>query len=593
MALTKRSARLAAGGLSLALTVAACGGGDTPQGTETTPPVDETSAPPGGEGEGDNPPAPEEKGGTVELLVGSEFEHLDPQRNFVTNSGNFGRLIYRTLTIYKEEPGQPIEVVGDLAEDWKSNKAFTEWTFTLKDGLKYEDGSDITAADLKYGVERSFSPDLSEGAPYARDFLDCPGYKGPYVQNNNGGKGCEAITTPNDKTIVFKLNQPVSEFDFTASLNTFSPVPEAKDTKTEYDQRPFSSGPYKIQSYNRGQSMVLVRNEHWDQATDPVRTALPDKWNLSIGLNPTTIDQRLINDTDPTAMSADTAVQAQSLGRLEQPGIAERAVPGTSQCIRYLSFNFLKPIMRDKALRQAIIYGVNREDYLTARGGPQFGDYVSSVIPESLQGFAPLPEYEIPPTGDPEKAEKFLAQSDYNGETLTMASLNEGQALAASEAMQASLGEIGIEVQLKQLAEDAYYTTVQDDKAAPDLIPAGWCPDWPSASTVIPPIFGEDTSNPGQAGVFNLSRYNDERAGPQNDTWERMDEIRRTIPDPEEAGQAWQELNADIMADAPLLPLISDKFIFVHGSAITHFEISSNFGEPDLIKIGVDPEAAS
>jgi peptide/nickel transport system substrate-binding protein len=124
----RRRVTLVAAGLMLVFGLAACGGDDDEGGSS------DTTAQKGGT-----------KGGTVKVLNQSDFEHLDPQRNFVTNSGNAGRLITRTLTLVKEATGQNPDIVPDLAEKLESSEGNKTWTFTLKIGLKFEDVADVNS----------------------------------------------------------------------------------------------------------------------------------------------------------------------------------------------------------------------------------------------------------------------------------------------------------------------------------------------------------------------------------------------------------------------------------------------------------------
>ncbi len=99
------------------------------------------------------------------------------------------------------------------------------WTYTLKEGLKYEDGTAITSADIKYGIERSFAPELSGGAPYLRDWLiGGADYQGPYKEK----KGLDSIEVPDDRTIVFRLNKPEGEFPFLATQTQTTPYPRPR-----------------------------------------------------------------------------------------------------------------------------------------------------------------------------------------------------------------------------------------------------------------------------------------------------------------------------------------------------------------------------
>ena len=125
------------------------------------------------------------KGGTVNILSDANFEHLDPVNNYVTNSGELGRLIYRTLTFIEDTPGGKPAIKPDLAENLGTPSADKKtWTYKLRTGLKYEDGTPITSKDIKYAVERSFATDIyKDGATYMTDLLENPnGYAGPYAR---------------------------------------------------------------------------------------------------------------------------------------------------------------------------------------------------------------------------------------------------------------------------------------------------------------------------------------------------------------------------------------------------------------------------
>jgi peptide/nickel transport system substrate-binding protein len=100
------------------------------------------------------------KGGNITVFQDGDFEHLDPQQIYVSNSGAVAQqLIFRTLTTYVEDPeGGDLRLVGDLATNTgESSDDSKVWTFTLRDGIKFEDGTPITSKDIAYGIARSFS----------------------------------------------------------------------------------------------------------------------------------------------------------------------------------------------------------------------------------------------------------------------------------------------------------------------------------------------------------------------------------------------------------------------------------------------------
>ncbi len=105
--------------------------------------------------------------------------------------------------------------------------------------------------------------------------------------------GLKAIDTPDDQTIVFHLKSPFSGFDYFAQLPSTIPVPAAKDTGSKYKEHVVSTGPYMFDTNDLGKNFTLKRNPNWDPATDPNRTALPDRYEVALNVNSDDIDNRL------------------------------------------------------------------------------------------------------------------------------------------------------------------------------------------------------------------------------------------------------------------------------------------------------------
>ena len=145
-------------------------------------------------------------------------------------------------------------------------------------------------------MERTFAQDtISDGPQYAVQYLvNNDNYQGPYVGNNNNGNGLTSIETPDARTIIFHLKQPVADFSSTVAFPAFGPVEASRDTKDAYDNHPVSSGPYKIETYERGNLITLVRNPNWDRRTDPNRPALPDKIVNYLNIDVNTLIQRMV-----------------------------------------------------------------------------------------------------------------------------------------------------------------------------------------------------------------------------------------------------------------------------------------------------------
>ncbi|MFD8388899.1 ABC transporter substrate-binding protein [Streptomyces sp. NPDC059680] len=555
----RRSGMVMAAALGL-VTVAGCGGAD------------------GGDGQG----ASASKGGTLHVLSSLDLEHLDPARNYVTSSEDVGRLIYRTLTTYAAAPGPSGgKIVPDLATDTgRPSDGARTWTFTLKAGVKFEDGRPIASRDIKYGVERSFAAELPEGPPYARMWLaGARSYKGPYKNKH----GLASIETPDDRTIVFKLNRPVADFGSAVSLPIFAPVPQDKDTGVRYDSRPFSSGPYKIGDFEPKKQLTLVRNTHWSPATDTVRKGLPDKVVIDLNLDPAVVDQRLIaaqgQDADAVAFEP---VGPASVGPvMANPAVRKRLVTGESINTRYLSINTRHKPLDDVRVRQAIAYALDKDALRTARGGPIAGQLATTLLPPSLPGAVTDDPFPSPGgKGDPAKAKALLAQAGHaSGLSLTLDAPATAGGQAQGEAVQASLDKAGIKVKINAISSSAFYSTVGNTAQEHDLVIDGWTPDWPGASTYLPLVFDgrlitpEGNNNHAQYGSANVNA--------------RIDAIAR-MKDPAAAATAYGSLAQQIMRDAPVVPFLWDKAAVLVGPHVTGaYGHIAYVGRLDLVSLGL------
>jgi peptide/nickel transport system substrate-binding protein len=231
-------------------------------------------------------------------------------------------------------------------------------------------------------------------------------------------------------------------------------------------------------------------------------------------------------------------------------------------------------------MREALFYGFDKQAYITARGGDRLNKAVDSIIPQELDGYREQKDLAAPLTGDLEKAKAALAESGYKGEKLVLGASDATDiAIKAAEAAQAAWKRIGINVDIKKIPGDNYYSTQQNDASATDLITAGWCYDWPSLSTIVPSVLGPDNTAPGKAAQNNYSR--------SNVGWDKMNEIPK-IKDTKEATTAWADVYDEVMKTYPLVPISADNNVYVLGSNVANATANPDIGGlPDLTKIGL------
>ncbi|WP_406247459.1 ABC transporter substrate-binding protein [Microbacterium sp. M] len=559
----KRLVGLIAATTASVLLLAGCsaGGGEAGQGSQ-------------GSGSGDP-----QTGGTVHMLQNADFSYLDPSRGFDGGVNAFYRLIYRGLTMQAAGDAEdPNAIVPDLAESLGevSDDGLT-WTYTLKDDIFFDDGTPITSAEMKFGISRTWDPQVGIGSPYLRQTIDAPeGYQGPYVSGD-----LPTIETPDDKTIVFHLKKPFPEFDNVLAQPNAVPFPEGTGAGDEFIKDVIASGPYTLAEYTPGSLIRLERNEYWDESTDEVRKAYPDEWEFEIGIDGATIDERMIAGQGDDKDAISGTIGAASLPRIQTPELQERAITADAYCTTYMGLNTTKAPFDDVKVRDAINWAIDRSALVNASGGTQLADPAYSIIPPTVSSFKDFNLWETEgDKGDSDKAQELLAEAGLaDGFEFTLDIRSQPLMQAQAEAIQEALKKIGVTVNLNVIETSVYYETIGTPSQQHDAAITGWCPDWASsASTIIPPLF--DGRNITEKGNSNLAQINDPTINA------RIDEIGALPAD--EAVSAWGDLDEEIMGLSPIAPLVFGKAIFLPGENIAGYNPSTSM--TDLTIIGLkDP----
>lgn len=496
--MVKSKATLAIGIAAGALILAACSGGSSEGGDSSAP---------AGEGQA---------GGTLTILSPAEqILSLDPQVIYTGEDLAFaGATIMRSLTAYQVAPGdaEGTTLVPDMATDTgtASNGGKT-WQFTLRDGITWEDGSPVTCEDVAYGVSRQFDIGLTEGGPtYGVSYLDIPtddegnsAYAGP--ADGTGQDLFDKAVVCDGNTITFNLNQPVPDFNYAVTLG-FSAVPAAMAAGVEYGDKPMSNGPYKISEYSKGKGgkLVLVRNENWNQDSDPYRKAYPDSWVVNFGIEESVADQRVIQSSGEDEYAMVQGLTTASLPIVfEDPQYESRRIDAFDPYTIYAAVNAEK--IPDEKCRQAIGVALDRDALLLNAGGTYAGTYADGVVKPNIGiDYAPTELWDgllgqpVPGTGDPEFAKKLLSEGANCPTEITLDYAQSEDNDKAAAIWVESLGRAGITVKPNPIERGQYYGVVFEN--GNEIMTGGWGPDWPNASTVIPPLFVQG---------WNLSRVDD------------------------------------------------------------------------------------
>ena len=536
------------------LALAACGGSDDngsggpgpgggPGGTQPT------AVPSGGTaGQGKDPtrgtgPAPAisgaKTGGTVKVISVAGLNTMDPTEAYYVNTASIlSGLVTRSLTqyVYDEKAGDMI-LIPDLATDLgRPNADFTQWKFTLRDGVKWEDGTPVTPEDVKFGIERSFDrTSFPEGAAYSNDyFLDGDTYKGPY-KSPGDYKG----VVIKGNTLTLKMAKPFPDMPYWGAFPAIGPIPQGDASDpSKYALHPMSTGPYMFDQYTPEKSLTLVKNPNWDPATDPGRHQYVDGYDMKFDVDTAKVDQILLQDTSDT-LSYDNIDAADYLDF--QSNASDRLVVGSAPCTAYWAPDYRK--VTDINVRKALAYAYPYKDVYAANGfiTGVTRSYGTNLMPPGIPGrteFNPLPGHD-PGSTDTAKAKALLEQSNnLNYEIKFLYSTDDPASVDAKDQIVKSLTAAGFKATpvATTIAESS--TVRADPDANINVRSAGWCSDWPSGASWFPPVIQSTNLNEEGLGS-NYGAFSE----PAVDA--KIDQIQ-TLPLDQQAA-AWNDLDKEVM----------------------------------------------
>jgi peptide/nickel transport system substrate-binding protein len=528
-------------------------------------------------------------GGTVNLAASYlDTSLLDPADTYDPSAWNVQRLLYRNLVSYAPAPGDKgRKVVPDLATSTgKVSGDGLTWTYKLKSGVRFQDGSAITSKDIKYGIERTFDRDVhAGGATYLSDILDeGQHYPGPYKDSDPDKMGLKSVDTPDDGTIVFTLDRPYTDFPYILAMSIGAAVPPSADTDggKAYEKAPVASGPYKVSSYVPGKSLHLVRNPQWNATTDPVRSQLPAAYDLKLYDSQPAVEAALLDgaadlDFSETLLGDDTESKV-----INDPSQKADVDLSYSGAVRYLSLQTSVAPFDKAACRQAVEYAVDRPSVQAALGGEyEGGDIAPTMLPPTNNshdfGADPYTDDQGRPQTDLAHS-KLAACGKAGGFSTTLvgiknASRGEGAMLAVANALK----KVGINVTVKSMDATSFYDVLLSPtklKAANwGMVYTAWIGDYPTGGGFL-----RELVEPGGSG--NYSALDDS-------TLNGMVDDANQLTDESAASRAWTKIDAKLMKDATMVPLVYDRHLVYRGQRLTNVYQQQVLGEVDLTALGL------
>jgi len=461
--------------------------------------------------------------GTTDTAV-----HFDPGDAYDLHSWNVIYNVYDELMTIPPGGNQPVPSLA-TACNWDDD---THYTCKLRSGVKFQDGSDLTSADVAYSFQRSIEINGDQGVcSLFSSLADCGTWKGT------------EISTPDDLTVTFNLRQPDATWPFILATGGAAIVPsDLYPEKTlQPDDQVIGTGPYKLVKYQPGVQAVLERNpDYWGTPAKNARVLIQyykDSPALKLAIQGGDVDIAFRN---LTATDIDSLRGESGLSVVEGQGIE----------IRYLVFNTKLDPGKNTAVRRSIAYTIDRQSIVdNVYNGTVTPLY--SMIPAGLLGHTDAYKTEYGDTPNPDAAKKELTDAGITTPVpieiwWTPSHYGDGSADEYTE-IKRQLEDSGLfKVTLKSEEWDQY--TV--DKAK-DRFPAfelGWFPDYPDADDYSAYFY------PG--GGFWNGHYDNKQI-------DSLIDQEKASTDTKTRTDAFAQIQALAAKDAPTVPVWQGKQIAV------------------------------
>ena len=450
----------------------------------------------------------------VTVQIGPNPETLDPALNSAVDGGNMLITLFETLLIIdqdnKVQPGQ--------AEKYEVSDDGLTWTFTMRDGLKWSDGSDLTAKDFEYTFKRVADTELA--TPYGETVVGMiDGYKDAIGNPDKKGK---PTTTPDPeklnvkasedgKTLTIKLSYPCSYFDKIVAFGTMSPVQKATveangDAWATKPETYVCNGPYMIESWTPSERIVCKKNPNYKGGWDSSKI-VTDKLNF------------LLLEDSSASYTAYTSGQAQLIKDVpteEIPGLKKAADGGdfyvdTNLGTYYLNMNTQKAPFDNVNVRKALNLAIDRDyiantlmqgTYTPAYNfvGPGIVDSEGMFFDNAVKANGGKTYISQDYEANLEEAKKALAEAGYpDGKgfpTITYSTNDSGYHVAVAEYLQQAYKKLGITIKIDKVDWSSF--TPQRRAGEYEMARNGWVMDYNDASNMIELFYSTNGNNDGK-----------------------------------------------------------------------------------------------
>lgn len=581
-----RSTRTVAVALTagLALLLAACGSSSTGTSTSTSTTASAASALSSG---GYKSPLTEsltgKRGGTLEVLQETDFEHLDPGIAYF--SVDYAVVFATQRPLYSQKPNST-EATPDMAEGppeiTNSGKTVT---VHIKKGIHFSPpvNREVTSEDVAYAIQRGKNPDVAN--PYIESY-----FKAVEGEPAATGGPIKGIETPNKYEIVFHLTEPKGQVVADALVLPLSAaVPKEyaekfdKNKPSNYADYEVATGPYMLKNdaegkvlgtgYIPGKSATLVRNPNWNPKTD-YRPAYLNEIDIKIGGTSTVLGREVLEGTN--IVQNESAV-AQADVRLAAEKFKSQLQISPGGGAHYIGVNNKVGAFKNVDLRKALWAALDRTAMDKARGGELVTNVATHFIYPTINGFeqagglkgpaGPQFEFNDYPEGNMKVAEKYIKLAGYPSgkytghETITVVGSTGSPAEEDAEIVEQTLKNLGFPVKFTLVEASTMYAKYcnvpkEEITVCPNV---GWIADFPDPQTVLNITFNGTTIT--QTGNVNWGQTNVPKI---NAAMAAAEDVIGT----EARAKAWAKIDDELVEDAAAIPFDWDKQAGIEGSGV-------------------------
>ena len=460
------------------------------------------------------------------------------------------------------------ELTTSLADSYEISKDGLSYTFKLHKGVKFHNGREIVAQDVKYSLERTTNAKTeSPGAGFFDSISGMEAYK------KGKAKEVSGITVVDPSTVKFTLTRPDATFLHAMAINFASIVPKEAVDKAgkDFGKKIVGSGAYMLSEWKLGQQLVLKRNP------DYFVKGLPklDQITFQLGLEPMTAILKL--EKGEADFAGDGIPPAKFLQLRNDPKLKDLIIEGGQLQTGYVTMNVqMKPF--DKVeVRQAVNMAIDKARIVKIIN--------NRAVPANQPLPPTMPGYDKDYKGyafDPAKARELLKQAGLEkGFETEMYVYNLDPNPRIAQAIQEDLSKIGIKVKLKNLAQANVIAAGGKAKTAPMIWSGGmaWIADFPDPSNFYGPILGCTGAT---AGGWNWSWYCNKELDARATAADAMSDPAKSA----ERALLWKGIFTDVMKDAPWAPIFNEQRFTIRSKRVGGAD--ALFVDPVRIPINYD-----